>query len=142
MGRIETSYDTFREDLFQAMSASLWANGGELYLADSIADENLADQIRRLALHLGIGVTSFGLSAENLDDLPHPSQITNAMDRETEALMSRVNIERISAGESRTHCGWESLEALRRDHPEINQLLAWLGGSLESGIVKPFNTER
>ncbi len=140
--RVDTSYDTFREDLFQAMSASLWANGGELYLADSIADENLADQIRRLALHLGIGVTSFGLSAENLDDLPHPSQITNAMDRETEALMSRVNIERISAGESRTHCGWESLEALRRDHPEINQLLAWLGGSLESGIVKPFNTER
>ena len=115
--RVDTSYDTFREDLFQAMSASLWANGGELYLADSIADENL-------------------------DDLPHPSQITNAMDRETEALMSRVNIERISAGESRTHCGWESLEALRRDHPEINQLLAWLGGSLESGIVKPFNTER
>ena len=140
--RVEASYDSFREDLFQAMSASLWANGGELYLANSIDDENLADQIRGLALHLGIGVTSFGLSADNLDDLPHPSQIANAMDRETEALMSRVNVERISAGNSRTHCGWESLESLRRDHPEINQLLAWLGGSLESGIVKPFKLER
>ncbi|MDA7882331.1 hypothetical protein N9A94_08515 [Akkermansiaceae bacterium] len=140
--RIEAGYDSFREDLFQAMSSSLWANGGELYLANSIADENLADQIRGLARHLGIGVTSFGLSTDNLDDLPHPSQISNAMDRETEALMGRVKIEKISASNNRTHCGWESLESLRRDHPEINHLLAWLGGSIESGMVKPFNTDR
>ncbi len=138
--RVETTHNSFREDLFQTMSASPWANSGELYLAGSIQDESLGDQVRALAADLGIGVTSFGLSAIDLDDLPHPAQIQNAMDRETEALMGRLKIEKISSARGRTHCGWDSLQALRNDHPEMNQLLAWLGGSLELGKVKPFQT--
>jgi len=137
--RLTAGTNTFREDLFQAMSASMWANGGELFFANAIEDEYLADQIRFLASHIGIGVTTFGLTPENLDDLPHPSQIINAMDRETEALLSRVKIERISPVKNRTHCGWEVLENLRHDHSEMNQFLAWLGGSLESGMVRPFH---
>jgi len=139
--RLSANPNTFREDLFQTMSASMWANGGELYFSSAIEDEYLAEQIRFLANHVGIGVTTFGLTPENLDDLPHPSQILNAMDRETEALLSRVKIERVAPTENRTHCGWEVLENLRRDHPEMNQFLAWLGGSLESGIVKPFRDD-
>ena len=84
-------------------------------------------------------MTSFGLSSENLDDLPHPSQIANAMPRETEALMSRLDIERIGPATAKTHCGWEILQNLRKDHSEMNHFLAWLGGSLESGVVKPFS---
>ncbi len=138
--RVETNHDSFREDLFQTLSASPWANSGELFLAGSIQDESLGDQVRSLAAELGIGVTSFGLSPADLDDLPHPAQIQNAMDRETEALMGRLKIEKISSSRGRTHCGWDSLQALRNDHPEMNQLLAWLGGSLELGKVKPFLT--
>lgn len=138
--RVTTTHNSFREDLFQTMSASMWANSGELYLASGIVDESLGDQVRALASHLGIGVTSFGLSVEALDDLPHPAQIENAIDRETEALMGRLKIERIAPGKIRTHCGWESLDALRNDHAEMNQLLAWLGGSLENGKVRPFHS--
>ena len=140
--RAEINHDSFREDLFQTMSASLWANEGQLYLAGSIQDESLGDQVRSLASELGIGVVTFGLSPNDLDDLPHPAQIENAMARETEALMGRLRIEKISSPKLRTHCGWESLQALRNDHPEMNQLLAWLGGSLENGKVKPFQTAR
>ena len=136
--RVEATYDSFREDLFQTLSASMWANSGELFLANRIEDESLADQVRSLASTLGIGVMSFGLNEESIDDLPHPSQIQNAIDRETEALMGRLKVERIAPGKPRTHCGWEALEALRNDHPEMNQLLAWLGGSLENGKVRPF----
>lgn len=139
--RIEANYDRFREDLFQTKSAGLWANSSELFYASGIEDESLADQIRVLANRFGVGVTSFGLSSENLDDLPHPSQIANAMPRETEALMSRLNIERISPSEKQTHCGWDTLDNLRNDHTEMNQFLAWLGGSLESGVVKEFKDE-
>ncbi len=139
--RINAHPDTFREDIFQAMSASMWANGGELFFANTVADEYLADQIRFLSNTTGVGVTTFGLTPENLDDLPHPSQIINAMDRETEALLSRVKIEKIAPVKNRTHCNWEVLENLRHDHPEMNQFLAWLGGSLESGMVKPFREE-
>lgn len=140
--RVETSHNSFREDLFQAMSASMWANAGELYLASGIMDESLGNQVRALASQFGIGVTSFGLTAEAIDDLPHPSQIENAIDRETEALMGRLKIEHIAPVKIRTHCGWESLDALRNDHPEMNQFLAWLGGSLENGKVRPFKAER
>lgn len=136
--RVETTHHSFREDLFQTMSAAMWANSGELYLANNIVDESLGDQVRALASQLGIGVTSFGLSVEALDDLPHPAQIENAMDRETEALMGRLKIEHIAPVTTRSHCGWESLDALRNDHPEMNQLIAWLGGSLENGKVRPF----
>ena len=136
--RVETSHDTFREDLFQTMSSSLWANEGILYLAGSIEDESLGDQVRALATELGIGVVSFGLSLQAIDNLPHPDRIENAMDRETEALMGMLRVEKVNPPRRRTHCGWESLQALRNDHPEMNQLLAWLGGSLESGKVKPF----
>ena len=139
--RIEANYDRFREDLFQTKSAGLWANSSELFYASPIEDESLADQIRELSSQFGIGVTSFGLSAENLDDLPHPSQIANAMPRETEALMSRLNVERISPSNKKTHCGWETLDNLRNDHTEMNQFLAWLGGALESGIVRDFKDE-
>jgi hypothetical protein len=140
--RVETNHDNFREDLFQTMSGSMWANEGILYLANSISDESLGDQVRALASKLGIGVVSFGLSPNDLDDLPHPAQIQNAIDRETEALMGRLHVEKISPAERRTHCGWESLQALRNDHLEMNQLLAWLGGALENGKVKPFQSLR
>ena len=138
--RVEINHDSFREDLFQTMSSSLWANSGDLYVAGSIDDESLGDQVRSLASQLDIGVVSFGLTPSDLDDLPHPAQIQNAMERETEALMGRLKIEKVTSARKRTHCGWESLEALRHDHPEMNQLLAWLGGSLELGMVKPFQS--
>ena len=140
--RVDTSHDSFREDLFQTMSASLWANEGVLYVAGSISDESLGDQIRSLSSELGIGVVSFGLTSQDLDDLPHPDQIQNAMDRETEAIMSRLRVEIVAPARRRTHCGWDSLQSLRNDHPEMNQLLAWLGGSLENGKVRPFQSGR
>ena len=53
--------------------------------------------------------------------------------------MSRLDIERIGPATAKTHCGWEILQNLRKDHSEMNHFLAWLGGSLESGVVKPFS---
>ena len=140
--RVETSHNSFREDLFQTMSSSLWANEGILYLAANIEDESLGDQVRALATELGIGVVTFGLNIQKIDNLPHPAQIENAMDRETEAIMGMLRVEKITSPKRRSHCGWDTLQALRNDHPEMNQLLAWLGGSLEGGKVKPFQASQ
>ena len=60
----------------------------------------------------------------------------------TDALMGMLRVEKVNSPKRRPHCGWESLQALRNDHPEMNQLLAWLGGSLESGKVKPFQPSK
>ncbi|MBK1832088.1 hypothetical protein JIN77_15230 [Verrucomicrobiaceae bacterium R5-34] len=136
--RILPAHHSFREDFFQTLSASVWAQGGELIYAAPIEDEALADSIRRLSIAFGIGVTTFGLTAEILDDLPRPANILNAHPRETEALMERLDVTRVSAVKSRSHIDWSSLEALRGDSTEVDDLLAWLSESADVGSMSPY----
>jgi len=136
--RIIPTHHSFREDFFQTLSASTWAQGGELIYAAPIEDEALAEAIRRLSTTFGIGVTTFGLTAEILDDLPRPANILNAYPRETEALMERLDITRIATAKSRPHLDWTALEAIRGDSTEIDKLLGWLSESAESGHILPY----
>lgn len=138
--RILPAHHTFREDFFQTLSASVWAQGGELIYAAPIEDEALSDSIRRLSTTFGIGVTTFGLTAEILDDLPRPANILNAHPRETEALMERLDVTRVSSPKSRPHIDWSALEAIRGDSSEVDQLLIWLSESAESGRILPFES--
>ena len=50
----------------------------------------MADGLRRLSAAFGVGVTSFGLTADALDELPRPANILNAHPRETEAIMAKL----------------------------------------------------
>jgi len=131
--RILPTHDTYRQDFFQTLSASVWAQGGELIYAAPIVDEALAEGIRRLCSSFGIGVTTFGLTAEILDDLPRPANILNAHPRETEALMERLDVTRVAAAKSRPHIDWAALEAIRGDSKEVDELLAWLSFSADTG---------
>ena len=54
------TYDNVREVFFQALSASRWAHTGELVIAGGIADEQLAEDLRRLGAEYGLGVSSLG----------------------------------------------------------------------------------
>ncbi|MFC5051909.1 hypothetical protein ACFPK9_14995 [Rubritalea spongiae] len=135
--RIHPTIHTFREDFFQALSSSVWANGGELFYACAIEDEALTDAFRKLNEVFGVGVTSFGLSLEQLDDLPRPAHILNAHPRETEALMERLEINRVAAAHTRPHLDWAALDAIRNDTEEINQLFDWLTTSLKQGEPSP-----
>ncbi len=67
--RIQPSLQTYREDFFQTLAVSMWAQGGELIYAAPVQDEALGDSLRRLSAAFGVGVTSFGLTPEALDDL-------------------------------------------------------------------------
>src|SRR6478735_4500708 len=107
--RIQPSLQTYREDFFQTLAVSMWAQGGELIYAAPIEDEALADSLRRLSATFGVGVTSFGLTPEALDDLPRPANILNAHPRETEAIMGKLEINRIAAPKSRQHLDWSAL---------------------------------
>lgn len=139
--RIQPSIHTFREDFFQALSASVWANGGELFYACAIEDEALTDAFRKLNATFGVGVTSFGLTQEQLDDLPRPAHILNAHPRETEALMERLDINRVAAAHTRPHLDWAALDAIRNDSEEVDKLFQWLTASLEEGQPREFNEE-
>jgi hypothetical protein len=124
--RILPSLQTFREDFFQTLAVSMWAQGGELIYAAPIQDEALADSLRRLSANFGVGVVSFGLTPEALDELPRPANILNAHPRETEAIMGKLEINRISAPRSRPQLDWAALSSMRNESEEAESLVAWL----------------
>ena len=131
--RILPTHRSFREDFFQALSASSWSQGGELFYASAIEDEALAESFRKLNALYGIGITTFGLSADGLDELPRPANILNAHPRETEALMERLDITKVAAPKFRSHIDWEGLNSIRSDSGEMNDLLEWLENSIKQG---------
>jgi len=129
------SIDTFREDFFQALSASMWTQSGHLYYACAIEDEALLDSIRNLSTQFGIGVTTFGLSLEALDDLPSAAHLLNGNPRETEALMERLHVNVISNPKQKAHLDWKSLSLVRGDSPEMDSLFRWINECLKEGKV-------
>ncbi len=136
--RLQPSLLTYREDFFQTLAVSMWAQGGELVYAAPIEDEALADGLRRLNAEYGVGVTSFGLTLEDLDELPRPANILNAHPSETEAIMARLDINRIAAPKSRHHIDWNALGSLRNESAEAEKLILWLSRCLEERRAEPF----
>jgi hypothetical protein len=139
--RIQPSLQTYREDFFQTLSVSQWAQAGELIYAAPIMDEALADGLRRLSSAFGVGVTSFGLTAEVLDELPRPAQILNAHPRETEAILGCMEINRIATPNVRQNLDWHALNRLRSESGEVKKMLAWLDACLENGRAEPYKMD-
>lgn len=128
--KLGISHATLREDLFQCLSTSLWTNTGEMLVAAPIEDEQLLEEIRQLAGQFGIGVTSFGLTADDLDDLPEPATIDNLLPREFEAIQAQFKRRRIvSAIESRDF-DWQHVADLRNDHRDFDRFDRWISRSL------------
>lgn len=139
--RIQPSLQTYREDFFQTLAVSMWAQGGELVYAAPIEDEALADGLRRLSATFGVGVTSFGLTAEALEDLPRPANILNAHPRETEAIMARLEFNRISAPKSRPQLDWAALTSMRNESEEAEKLVRWLSRCIDGRRAEGFKDE-
>ena len=140
--RLVPNLELFREEFFQALSVSSWCQGGELFYAGPIEDEALADALRQLSNRFGIGITTFGLTAEMLNELPGPEHILTAQPRETEALMERFDVRRIASPRLKDHLDWASLDAIRSDNEEVRRLFNWLTECIETEQVRPFERER
>jgi hypothetical protein len=136
--RIVPTLQSYREDFYQTLAISEWAQTGELLYAAPIEDEALAEGLRRLASRHGIGVTSFGLDPATLDDLPLPAHILNANPRETEAVMAKIELHRLAAPALRSHLDWTGLDSLRRESPEARAMVDWLDSCLDSRHAEPF----
>lgn len=139
--RIQPSLETYREDFHQTLAISSWAQGGELIYAAPIEDEALADGLRRLSATFGVGVVSFGLTPEALDDLPRPANILNAHPRETEAIMAKLDLNRIATPRYRTHLDWLELASLRNESTEAEKLIQWLTRCIDGRRAEPFKDE-
>ncbi|MCB1232881.1 MAG: hypothetical protein KDN19_21735 [Verrucomicrobiae bacterium] len=124
--KLETSYLTLREDLFQALSASGWANSAEVMVAAPIDDEQLVEEIRQFSARYGVGVTTFGLDADVLDDMPEPAAVSNLMPREFEAIQSLFRLRRISSSRVVDRFDWQHIVDQREDQPDFGLLDHWL----------------
>ena len=111
--RILPNHETYREEFFQTLSTSSWTQGGEIFYAAPIEDEALADGLRHLSNLYGVGVVTFGLTPEMLDDLPGAEHILTMQPRETEALLERLDVRRISSPRLKHHCDWAALNTIR-----------------------------
>ncbi|MEN9975312.1 MAG: hypothetical protein RLZZ282_1318 [Verrucomicrobiota bacterium] len=139
--RIQPSLQTYREDFYQTLAVSRWTQGGELIYAAPIEDEALADSLRKLSATFGVGVTSFGLTPEALDDLPRPDNILNAHPRESEAIMGKLDINRISAPRLRPQLDWSELTTLRHESVDAEKLVRWLTRCIDGRRAEAFKDE-
>ena len=139
--RIQPSLQTYREDFFQTLAVSMWTQGGDLIYAAPVEDEALADSLRKLSAAFGVGVTSFGLTPEALDDLPRPANILNAHPRETEAIMAKLEFNRIAAPKSRPHLDWSELSSLRHESEDADKLIGWLTRCIDGRRAEAFKDD-
>jgi hypothetical protein len=137
--RLEVSARTWREDFYQALSATRWAHTGELVIATAIADEQLADEMRRLGTEHGLGIVTCGLDLEMLDDLRPYYQIADMTAREFEALQQRFRRQRLTTARPRAF-DWRLTSQLRGENAEFVDLFRWLQHCLGSSRVIPWET--
>jgi hypothetical protein len=136
--KLEIRNDTYREDFFQCLSNSRWAHYGELLVAAPIEGNNLINNLRSLGNEFGIGITSYGLPKEVLDNLSEPGAIQHFTEREIEDLFKLINYQKISESRPRNELAWEQVNELRNSNAEIDSMFKWLSQSLEEGKVMPF----
>jgi hypothetical protein len=76
-----------------------------------------------------------------LDDLPRPAEILNALPREIEAIMSRLDINRIAAPKMRPHLDWHGLNELRSQSSEVKKVISWLNHCVQNSKAEPYKDE-
>jgi len=128
--RLELSRSDLFELLHQCLSASDWANYGEIALAMPVEDPEMIDEIRRFTARYGVGVISFGLDADVLDDLPEPAVIENLLDREFESIQRLLAIRRLAVPLARREFDWQHVTREAERKEDFARFASWVSQSL------------
>lgn len=130
--KVSVSYDSYREDFFQALSHARWGHAGELVVAAPIPDEQLAEELRQLGTEYGLGIQVYNLDQDDLDELPPGYVIQQMTAREFEAVLTRVKRQRLTSPKPR-HLEWRLIEQVREGNAEFQELFSWVQRCLEDG---------
>ena len=137
--KLELSYSTLREDLFQCLSTSDWADSGDLVVAAPIDDEQMIEDIRLFGSTYGIGVSTFGMKADDLDEMPEPATIHSFLTREFEAIQSLFTYRRITSPRSKSSFDWQKIRAHKDDNPDFAQFQQWISRCLVDETAHTIN---
>lgn len=130
--KIETTHDSYREDFFQALSNARWGHTGELIIAAPLKDEQLVEELRQLGTEFGLGIMSYGIDLDALDELRPGYEVPEMTAREFEALQLRLHRQRLTTARSRS-LDWRLVEQVRSDNSEFQDLFRWLQRCLADG---------
>jgi len=130
--QIEITPASVRADFFQALSNARWGHTGDLIIAAPISDVQLVEELRQLGTEYGLGVISYGLDVEDLDDLRPAHEIPEMTAREFEALQQRLRRQRLTTPRQRT-LDWRLIQQVRADNAEFQELFFWLQRCLTDG---------
>ncbi|MFV1994349.1 MAG: hypothetical protein ACC661_02840, partial [Verrucomicrobiales bacterium] len=140
--KLEVTRESLREDFFQCLSNSLWAHSGELVVAAALDDEKLVEDLRELANAFNLGITTYGLDAGTLDNLPEAPAIRSLSAREFEAILSRITLHRISTATPRSSLSWHQLTEIRQGSSDFAEMLDWISACLQSKRPLSYSTFR
>lgn len=128
--KLSVAPDTFSADFFQALSATRWTLQSEIVIAEGLNDEALVDALRSLGHQFGVGISSLGIPLTVLDDLPSAKELRGMSAAEFEAVHNLLRIQKITLPTSRPTLDWPALNALRKKHDSVADLVRWLAECL------------
>lgn len=130
--KIEVTHDSYREDFFQALSNARWGHTGELVIAAPVEDEQLVEELRQLGTEYGLGVVTYGIRLDDLDEFRPGYQIPEMTPREFEALQQRIHRQRLTSPRPRG-LDWRLIQQVRADNAEFQELFHWVQRCLTDG---------
>ncbi len=135
---LSVHYDNVREIFFQALSTSRWAHAAELVIAGDAPDETLAEELRRLGMEYGVGVSTLGVNLEELDEMGDAAGIASMDEPAFEKLAeARLKRHKITSAQPGGALNWRLISEMRRDNPEFHEFFAWIERCLREGQAKP-----
>ncbi len=136
--RLEFNPFSVSEDLHQCLSTSEWANGGEILVAAPISDPHILETVTDFATRYGIGVVSFGLDADIIDDLPEPAAIENLSAQEFESINSLFSVHRHASPNLTPNFDWQHVSKLSSANHDFGRFERWISSCLvEERVVPP-----
>lgn len=128
--KLSVALDTFSAEFFQALSATRWTLQSEIVIAEGLNDEALVDALRSLGHQFGVGISSLGIQLTQLDELPSAKELRAMSAAEFEAVHNLLRIQKITLPTPRHSIDWPALNALRKKHDSVADLVRWLSDCL------------
>ncbi len=128
--KLSLTHSSVREDFFQCLSNTLWSHAGEMVVATPLTDEKLVEDLRSLGTRFNLGILSYGLDLDTLDELPEAAAIRSLQPREFDAIESKITIHRITSATPRTDLSWHQLAEIRQESPDFEEIFKWISKCL------------
>ena len=98
----------------------------------ALEDEQLVEELRHLGTEYGLGVVSYGINLDELDELRPAYEIPEMTPREFEALQQRFHRQRLTTPRQRV-LDWRVIQQVRADNSEFQDLFQWVQRCLADG---------